>query len=359
MRWKGSPVAKVGKHFKVPLGADWPRAFRHDMKPTRGAALADDPVYLRVSASGSLDDGSGETIREVFGRGLVNLDFEQLDDRPKFMIELRGMSGVTLLRGLNSPHVARTFDVGRLCDQLALSWAQRGRKGGISQRGYEAPAGTYAFFDCAEPVVGRADEPIRHANVRFARSMLMSLVPDAEDRLMKPIDATSPAARLLDAYIAAIDWPAKSTPELDHAMAVHLVDLVALVVGASGDAGRLAAQRGARAARLSAIKSWLLARLDWPDLSLPMVARANGLSGRSVQLLFKEVGTSYSSFVFDERMKQVHRRLSDRRFDHHSIASIAFGSGFGDLSHFNRDFRRRFGASPSDIRHGSAVDRDA
>jgi AraC-like DNA-binding protein len=33
-----------------------------------------------------------------------------------------------------------------------------------------------------------------------------------------------------------------------------------------------------------------------------------------------------------------------------TISAIALASGFGDLSHFNRSFRRRYGATPSDIR---------
>jgi AraC-like DNA-binding protein len=33
-----------------------------------------------------------------------------------------------------------------------------------------------------------------------------------------------------------------------------------------------------------------------------------------------------------------------------SITAIAYESGFGDLSHFNRAFRRRYGETPSEVR---------
>jgi AraC-like DNA-binding protein len=42
--------------------------------------------------------------------------------------------------------------------------------------------------------------------------------------------------------------------------------------------------------------------------------------------------------------------LNDRRCLHFAIIDIAFAAGFGDVSHFNRVFRRRFGATPSDVR---------
>lgn len=35
-----------------------------------------------------------------------------------------------------------------------------------------------------------------------------------------------------------------------------------------------------------------------------------------------------------------------------SISSVAFEVGFGDLSYFNRSFRKRFGRSPSQVRAG-------
>jgi AraC-like DNA-binding protein len=42
--------------------------------------------------------------------------------------------------------------------------------------------------------------------------------------------------------------------------------------------------------------------------------------------------------------------LADPRFVGHPISTIAFEAGFGDLSHFNRTFRRRFGMTPSEVR---------
>jgi AraC-like DNA-binding protein len=47
--------------------------------------------------------------------------------------------------------------------------------------------------------------------------------------------------------------------------------------------------------------------------------------------------------------------LTDRRWAERSIASIAFEAGFGDLSYFNRAFKRCYGATPSEVR--DAVDR--
>jgi AraC-like DNA-binding protein len=42
--------------------------------------------------------------------------------------------------------------------------------------------------------------------------------------------------------------------------------------------------------------------------------------------------------------------LTDRRYLHLAIIDIAFEAGFGDVSHFHRVFRRRFGETPSAVR---------
>jgi AraC-like DNA-binding protein len=49
----------------------------------------------------------------------------------------------------------------------------------------------------------------------------------------------------------------------------------------------------------------------------------------------------------------VHRVLCDTHHVERPISAIALACGFGDLSYFNRVFRRHYGATPSDIREAA------
>jgi AraC-like DNA-binding protein len=51
----------------------------------------------------------------------------------------------------------------------------------------------------------------------------------------------------------------------------------------------------------------------------------------------------------------VYRALTIPRLRQRSIGDIVFDAGFGDLSYFNRAFRRRFGLSPSEVRNREAA----
>jgi AraC-like DNA-binding protein len=42
--------------------------------------------------------------------------------------------------------------------------------------------------------------------------------------------------------------------------------------------------------------------------------------------------------------------LTDMRHHGAKISAVAYDSGFGDISHFNRAFRQRYGEAPSQIR---------
>jgi AraC-like DNA-binding protein len=55
--------------------------------------------------------------------------------------------------------------------------------------------------------------------------------------------------------------------------------------------------------------------------------------------------------VLDRRLERAVALLRDPGWQQRKISDIAAVAGFTDLSHFNRSFRRRYGATPSDIRN--------
>jgi len=135
----------------------------------------------------------------------------------------------------------------------------------------------------------------------------------------------------------------------------HAHDLVALVAGATGNAATIAAMRGLRGARLRAIKADIAANLANCGLTVASIAAGRGVSSRYVHKLFEPTGSTFSQFVLEQRLSRAYRVLSERRFDDQPISAIAFAAGFGDLSHFNRTFRRRYGVRPSEVRSRGAV----
>ena len=183
------------------------------------------------------------------------------------------------------------------------------------------------------------------------RAALTPLVNNVEDAAMRPIPRHNGALQLLMTYLAAVrEIIALATPELRRLVATHIHDLVGMAVGADRDGAVLAAKRGVRAARLAAIKADIIAHLDNCSLDLVAVALRQQVTPRYIQRLFENEGVTFSEFVLEQRLARVRRMLADPRHAGATISAIAFAAGFGDLSYFFRVFRRRFGATPSEVR---------
>jgi AraC-like DNA-binding protein len=190
--------------------------------------------------------------------------------------------------------------------------------------------------------------------LRLRKSLIEHLVPNLSDALSKPVDRNSLPMRLLMGYLLTLDADeAVPSPEARHMMVTHICDLLALAIGASRDASAVAVGRGVRASRLAAIKADILDNLARPDLSASGIAARHGITRRYVDMLFEAEGVTFSEFVVEQRLARAHRMLSDPRFAHRSINAIALDVGFSDLSYFNRTFRRRYGATPSDVREAA------
>jgi AraC-like DNA-binding protein len=132
-------------------------------------------------------------------------------------------------------------------------------------------------------------------------------------------------------------------------VATHMHGLAALLLGS----GAGPQEQSRRAARLRSIKDHILERIGHHGLTLADVARNQQISESYIRELLAENGTTFTDFVRNGRLMRAHRMLIDPAHADSGISAVAYEAGFGDLSYFNRSFRRRYGATPSDIREAA------
>jgi AraC-like DNA-binding protein len=205
----------------------------------------------------------------------------------------------------------------------------------------------------AEPATGLIS-PSDYFALIVPRAALAPFVPDIEATAMRPIPSGNEALRLLKRYSEILrEDPIPMTPELRHVVTTHIYDLIALTLGPTRDGAAVATTRGLRAARLRAVKADILDNLGDPELTVTAVALRQRVTPRYIHMLLATEGLTFSTFVLSRRLAGAHRLLSDPGHATLSVSSIAYATGFGDLSYFNRTFRRRFGATPSELREAS------
>jgi AraC-like DNA-binding protein len=301
--------------------------------------------------------------REIYGRNIGNFDIEPIGDTPFHAdVTFQPLPGIGIAIGSRSAaHYRITRELARQGrDTIVLSMLRSG-VATTSQFGKEATCsvGQAVVLTSTDPSTSTLHGYGSFATLAFARPAIEAIIPDLSSRLAQRVGSDNAALRLLIKYLGVVMAAGElASPEIARSAAAHILDLAALAIGARGDRAEIARRRGAKAARLSAIRTDILAELGRQDLSVELMAARHGISQRYVGKLFEEDGTTFRAFVVAERVAKAYRMLTDQRYGHLSIAQIAYDSGFGDISYFNRTFRRIHGATPSDIRESAMRGRD-
>jgi AraC-like DNA-binding protein len=305
---------------------------------------------LRFSTASFAERERPAVLREVFGRKLSRAEMEPLSDEIYAEVTARCVGGIHLLTIDHSMmKVSRTKELVADGDDALILHVVGGGCQGL-QHGRDivfrpGEAGLIPNGDtCSVACFGKT------LLVKLAYQQLRPLIADFDAAIMRSIPAGAPELSLLRGYIRSFEELPQASAELQYRFANHIYDLAALTFGATPESVEQARTRGVRAARLHAIKADVLARLSEHTLSIATVAARHRISTVYVRKLFEDEALSFSAFVLENRLERARHMLTDSRFRDRTIGAIAFDTGFGDLSYFNRAFRRRFGASPSDIR---------
>ncbi|MGJ5175243.1 AraC family transcriptional regulator [Bradyrhizobium oligotrophicum] len=293
--------------------------------------------------------------REHYGQVMLRVDFEPASDVAlKARNRALTLPGLQLLDAWATP--ARISRSGRYladgADNVILAINRRGTAFvEHARQTCELREGEAVIMSGADPCAFHRASNGHSLTLLVPRVMIEAADVSIEDAVMRPIPADRGALQLLDHYAS---WLMTGSGEVDARLlnlsVRHVQDLLALSLGPAADMAETMRARGLRAARLKLAKSFLIANSRRRDLSVMTVAARLNVTPRYVQRLFEIDGTTFSAFLSGVRLANAHRMLCDPAHGQLAIASIAYDTGFGDLSHFNRSFRRQYGLTPREVR---------
>ncbi len=298
---------------------------------------------------------------EEIGRRYIGLDFRtQYQSRfsAKLALQRAGLvdivhSSSVAIDSVRTPQLVRDGD-NSLCVVLLESGSAHQTQCGND---HELASSTGILCDAGYAGACNFITDAEFWSLRIPRHKIAGLLPHVTRFAGAKLDKNITAQRLLFSYLRVIFDIRLNAGRATELYGEHIIDLVALALGADGEGRAVAEERGVRAARRSAILHEIKHRSGDPSLSALTVALFLGITPRYVHLLLEETGKSFTHHLLERRLEQAATLLRDPRWCNRKIADLAAEAGFTDLSYFNRTFRRHFGTTPSDLReHASRGD---
>jgi AraC-like DNA-binding protein len=305
--WADS-MAEIGLSFEMGIVAS--RRFRGEL-----TVLPLEQVHL--GASLTITDGSVTTLRTS------ERIAEDNDNRLIIIINCG-----------DAPMLMR--QVGR---QVAL---QRGEMTVVAMdvpcEGSTARSGYLNFVLIPREMIPRAGQVLE----RYAATRLM-MDPAAQRLLSRHVVDLLDDAVTLDANIKA-------------AAEQFIIRLATLMLRLPEEAPRAAPDTAFRAHLLD-IRKAIAKSYRETNLTVKMVGKSVGLSSRSIQHVLKQEGTTFKKELTTIRLQAAFAALKSG--SNATVADIAFGCGFADLSTFHRAFRARYRDTPNALRAGGKRPRTA
>jgi AraC-like DNA-binding protein len=273
-------------------------------------------------------------------------------------ITVSGIVGMDL--SCNADHIERTFQDTRLDGrEHYYALLQVAGHSTMSQNDHtvQLAVGDVAIVDAARPVTyfPHADGA-RWLSLDLPRRSLESHLGFEPLGGIRGRDGTAAGRLLHHIVLDALGGDETSSLRAESYMQLAVYDLLGALFAPSdpGHGSRSTDKLFARVCRV------MRERFADPDFGPFDVAVETGISLRYVQKLFTERGTTCTQFLYSLRLDRAAQLLRRRALlgKAQPLSEIAYACGYSDYSHFARNFRRRFGASPGSLAAGQGRDAD-
>lgn len=222
---------------------------------------------------------------------------------------------------------------------------------GIEQMGKQAliGPGDCILVDSSRPSIFHFGGNFsNHLSVHLPRQLLFSKNTRSLE-MSRRVGAEDPMAVMLSALVAklaATDAADKRAPHLRQL----LFDTTRQAFATDEELDALP-RTDSSGARLEIVQLLIDRHLTEENLTPRWLAGKIGVSLRTLQEDFNELGTTATSAIRLRRLHLARQNLLHHRHDGErlNIAEIAYSAGFNDISYFNRCFRQVFDCTPKDI----------
>lgn len=295
--------------------------------------------------------------RDVVCEKVFETEAEQFASDPfSARIELHTLGTVDLCHGQFPQHrMSRgPAQISRLTEPAyCLHFIDEGAVQNRYREEFKSGPGDILVFDMTVPMDRVYLGDLKATLVHFPKTVLETRARLAADVPLS-ISGKDGLGALLAGYVRTLAGTVLTlSPEAGRQAGDILCDLMAAAIASPATSSE-PVRGGIRSARLAAAQRYILQTITDPSLDAQKVGRHLGVSARYVHKIFETTGLSFGESVILARLDACRQALRMPAEDHRTIADVAFGYGFNDLSGFYKRYRARFGETPGDTRNNRA-----
>ncbi|WP_426753918.1 helix-turn-helix domain-containing protein [Myxococcus sp. Y35] len=247
-------------------------------------------------------------------------------------------------------------DIARAPRELYFVNLQLAGTGRLTQGREEHPLGPgdLTLVDLTRPTEFSFNTEWQGMSLALPQHVLRPRLADADRAVGRVVRTGTGVGTLASAYLRALlTAPPLTEPETDAAIRI-LLDVLALAFGATAEVAH-AASPSTKEARRQRVREYVERHLADPSLTPASVAAELRMSKRYLHELFDESSTTLMQWVISRRLECCKKDLANPAMRARTIADIALGWGFRDVSHFGRVFRAAYGMAPREWRKIAAT----